>query len=217
MTSTTQAAIDRHELLTPSAAELAADPSYAAEAGVMRGRLATPGDAIRYMLGGHATITVVSLRTGTRYTFKLSAAPKKPNGTDPTDVPVFVSVLQGTENESDYTYMACLFRAGAHVPAAGGRILRWTRGSKVNEYSPSALAFKWFWATLVWKDYMDSTREDTQLSALRLAERQESFAARWGRMEIWHEGKCSRCGRKLTVPSSIATGLGPVCATKQMH
>jgi len=29
---------------------------------------------------------------------------------------------------------------------------------------------------------------------------------------IWHEGKCGRCGRTLTVPSSIATGIGPVCA-----
>lgn len=31
-------------------------------------------------------------------------------------------------------------------------------------------------------------------------------------VEIWHEGKCGRCGRKLTVPESIATGIGPVCA-----
>jgi len=32
--------------------------------------------------------------------------------------------------------------------------------------------------------------------------------------EIWHEGKCGRCGRKLTVPESIESGLGPECATK---
>lgn len=31
-------------------------------------------------------------------------------------------------------------------------------------------------------------------------------------VEIWHEGRCGRCGRVLTVPESIATGLGPVCA-----
>jgi hypothetical protein len=29
--------------------------------------------------------------------------------------------------------------------------------------------------------------------------------------EIWHEGRCGRCGRRLTVPESIATGIGPVC------
>ena len=32
--------------------------------------------------------------------------------------------------------------------------------------------------------------------------------------EIWHAGKCGRCGRKLTVPQSIEIGLGPECATK---
>jgi hypothetical protein len=31
-------------------------------------------------------------------------------------------------------------------------------------------------------------------------------------LEIWHEGKCGKCGRKLTVPESIESGIGPVCA-----
>ena len=30
--------------------------------------------------------------------------------------------------------------------------------------------------------------------------------------EVWHAGKCGRCGRKLTVPESIETGIGPDCA-----
>lgn len=30
-------------------------------------------------------------------------------------------------------------------------------------------------------------------------------------IEVWHEGRCMRCGRALTVPESIAVGLGPVC------
>ena len=33
-------------------------------------------------------------------------------------------------------------------------------------------------------------------------------------LEIRHEGSCSRCGRALTVPESIDTGMGPVCRTK---
>ena len=32
--------------------------------------------------------------------------------------------------------------------------------------------------------------------------------------EIWHEGRCGRCGRKLTVPNSIESGYGPDCAGK---
>jgi hypothetical protein len=31
-------------------------------------------------------------------------------------------------------------------------------------------------------------------------------------LEFWHEGRCCRCGRKLTVPSSVASGIGPECA-----
>lgn len=31
-------------------------------------------------------------------------------------------------------------------------------------------------------------------------------------VEIWHEGKCGRCGRRLTVPESIDTGFGPECS-----
>jgi uncharacterized protein DUF6011 len=29
--------------------------------------------------------------------------------------------------------------------------------------------------------------------------------------EVYHEGKCARCGRRLTVPSSIESGFGPEC------
>ena len=31
---------------------------------------------------------------------------------------------------------------------------------------------------------------------------------------IQHEGKCGKCGRPLTNPQSIETGLGPVCSGK---
>jgi hypothetical protein len=33
-------------------------------------------------------------------------------------------------------------------------------------------------------------------------------------VEVWHEGKCGKCGRALTVPSSILTGIGPECSKK---
>ena len=32
-------------------------------------------------------------------------------------------------------------------------------------------------------------------------------------VNVYHEGKCGRCGRKLTVPESIKSGYGPECIT----
>lgn len=30
-------------------------------------------------------------------------------------------------------------------------------------------------------------------------------------IEIYHDGKCGKCGKRLTVPSSIESGFGPDC------
>lgn len=61
------------------------------------------------------------------------------------------------------------------------------RRSHIGKDAPSARAWAWFWSRLM---------ADMDLSDV----------------EVWHEGRCGRCGRKLTVPESIITGLGPVCA-----
>lgn len=34
-------------------------------------------------------------------------------------------------------------------------------------------------------------------------------------IEVWHEGRCARCGRKLTVPESIQSGFGPECGSRR--
>jgi hypothetical protein len=34
-------------------------------------------------------------------------------------------------------------------------------------------------------------------------------------IEIFHDGKCGRCGRQLTDPISVETGLGPYCRNKK--
>ena len=48
----------------------------------------------------------------------------------------------------------------------------------------------------------------------------KAFAWAWPRLlagtmpaecEVWHDGRCGRCGRALTVPESISSGFGPVC------
>jgi len=96
----------------------------------------------------------------------------------------FVSVLTGPDNESSYTYLGTLRRE-----YAPGTSFVWKHGakSKISPDAPSARGFNWAWANL-----------------------------KQGRiphtLEVYHEGKCCRCGRKLTVPSSILSGIGPECS-----
>ena len=61
------------------------------------------------------------------------------------------------------------------------------RNSRIAKDAPSARAFDWAWGYLT----------DDRLPP---------------GAEVWHEGRCGRCGRSLTVPESVATGLGPICA-----
>lgn len=39
-------------------------------------------------------------------------------------------------------------------------------------------------------------------------------AVAMAKCEVWHEGRCCRCGRRLTVPASIEAGIGPECAQR---
>lgn len=60
--------------------------------------------------------------------------------------------------------------------------------SRISDSAPSAVVFGWF------------HRHTIQARKLHPD------------LEVWHEGRCGRCNRKLTVPESIARGIGPECA-----
>lgn len=62
-----------------------------------------------------------------------------------------------------------------------------TKNSKVGKDAPSWKAFQWAWENIC---------RGTLPEAL----------------EVWHEGRCGRCGRLLTVPESVERGIGPECA-----
>lgn len=138
----------------------------------MRGKFATALEARAFMRAGKAHLTLVSLRTQARFTYRLNVSED--------GQAIFVSVLNGPDNYSNYKYIGRIARdifwAGRKVPRDG-------------DISPSALSSKAFaWA---WK----------QLARGAMPEE----------MEIWHEGRCGRCARRLTVPESIAQGFGPEC------
>src|ERR1019366_4832357 len=72
-------------------------------------------------------------------------------------------------------------------PSASSGCPAWTRKvSTVSESDTRVLAWNYLW--------------DRVLRGLLPAN-----------LEVWHEGKCGRCGRKLTVPESIERGIGPEC------
>jgi hypothetical protein len=124
----------------------------------------------QFALGGNATFTAVSKKTGARFTFKVCKPSK--------EKPFFVSVLTGQDNENDFTFLGTIFDGGKYVKG---------RRSSILESAPSAVAFEFVW--------------------------NRSYDLPEG-VEIFHEGKCCCCGRKLTVPESIASGVGPECAKK---
>ena len=140
------------------------------------GQFTSAQAALAFMVAGNATVTLVSKKTGTRFTFKIRAA-------DSGEVR-FVSLLRGADNESDYSYLGRVDATGKlwigrKVPKPGD----------ISRGAPSALAFDYAWQHLA----------KGSIPPL---------------LEIWHEGRCGRCNRKLTVPASIESGFGPECITK---
>ena len=133
----------------------------------MRGQLHSASDVLDSVLGGKSTLTIVSRKTGVRYTYKFN----RPPGDDPSRC-VWVKVLVGSDNETSYKYLGVLWPKDMvfRPKGSGGEPIAW------------------------------------MVNTLR-----ERPAALLDAAEVWHEGTCARCGRKLTVPESIASGFGPEC------
>lgn len=134
-----------------------------------RGRLDSASAVHAYALAGNATLTLQSVRTGVRFTYRLRAARDGKL--------TFVEVLTGADNEAAFAYLGTI-RDDAFAHG---------RKSEISATAPSAAAFAWTWERVA-AGHMPDT------------------------LEVWHEGRCGRCNRKLTVPESIASGIGPECA-----
>jgi hypothetical protein len=138
------------------------------------GQFTDADTALKFILGGNATVTVRSKRSGNRFTFKVEKSDD--------DKMFFVKLLVGPDNYKNYKYFGHVF-ANNQKNFYHGREGR----AKIEFDAPGAKAFRWSFDKLV-----NGTIPEE--------------------LEIWHEGRCGRCGRKLTVPHSIATGFGPECA-----
>ena len=137
-----------------------------------------------FLLAGHAKFTLVSKVTGARKTFEVKYA--KPTEKFPEGW--MVSLLVGPDNGSDYRYIGIIRKLDTKIPT---NVMTFVRNRQ--QFAPEACAaVEWF---------------------LRLVnvDKNDVFNAQ---AEFWHSGFCARCGRELTDPESIASGLGPVCREK---
>ena len=95
--------------------------------------------------------------------------------------PFFVSMLTGPDNWANYTYIGILNEFKFQMYT--------TAKSKMNMESIPVRVFNW--ALSITKNKLTN-------------EMPEGY-------DIIHEGKCCRCGRLLTVPESVKSGIGPEC------
>ena len=102
------------------------------------------------------------------------------------DAPYFVKVLTGPNNDSYHNYHYIGVIKTATYTGQAKPYFTWGQKSKVSDKAQSVKVFYWLMDCLNNQNLPDFVR-------------------------FYHEGKCGRCGRKLTVPESIMTGFGPEC------
>jgi hypothetical protein len=159
-----------------------------------KGRLLTKQSVAKYVTAGKAKITLLSLKTGTRYTYRIVKQKYKKDPKTgvrtllgPNEKPMYwVSVVWGSDNENDFKYIGLL------KDIDGTLKFGYSKSSRVTSNDKRFMAFNWLWQQVT-TDLLLSLDEQ---------------------VEVWHEGTCGRCGRSLTVPASIEAGIGPDCAGK---
>ncbi len=103
----------------------------------------TDVDAVRkFILAGNSRFTIVSTKTGARFTFRVRRA---------DDKPAFVSVLTGHDNETDYEILGTIFEEKKFVHNH--------RKSRISPSAPSAKAFAWFIERLLTDKHLPTTIE----------------------------------------------------------
>jgi hypothetical protein len=167
--------------------------------------------ADRFVLAGDAVFTVVrhavevagEFKPEVRFTYRVQRA----EGEEETR-PWFVKVLTGPNNLRDYQFCGSIF------PHDAGEIeYRHGRKSRIGQDAPSAVAIDWLVRTL--SAVRQLAAENMVAGMFRKDEIGDAalpFCRQLAKVEIWHEGRCGRCARRLTVPASIVIGIGPECA-----
>lgn len=139
--------------------------------------------ALDFMGAGKAIMTIESKATHKHFTFKF-VRPKHDEEKDSSlkkskDLPIWVRLLNGSDNESSYTFLGTIFNNTYYH----------SKKSRIGADAQSVRSFVWWFKSLV-------ANSESNLN----------------KIELYHEGRCMKCGRKLTTPESIEQGVGPICA-----
>lgn len=188
------------------------------------------GDAVwKFMTGGKATVTIKNRATGNRATYRVIEK----------DDLFEVYVFTGNDNtvKSHYTLMGTMTEDGDWSPWTelgrvdllierirqnpqghwvdnkGGFMKRVRQSVQSGRGLSKAMNFRLNGAMRKYK--VPACPKQLGLKAV-------IFPWTWNRIldqgslpesvEVWHEGGCCHCNRKLTVPASIELGMGPDCA-----
>ena len=154
-------------------------------------RLVDAQEALRFILAGNSFFTVKS-RTGNRYTFQVMAPKDELPAENP--LPGMEDIREIRRNyDSETRFVKVLTGPDnednySYIGILNTRtnLFRLTKKSRMTSDSLPVKAISWLVAKLA-AGLMPTT------------------------CELWHEGFCGRCGRKLTVPESIQSGYGPEC------
>jgi Family of unknown function (DUF6011) len=154
----------------------------------IEGALTTAQAALRFMLAGNAYFTLRSKRTGTRYTYRVNQAKDDAQQTmflpNALRPPRYFVALLSGPDNTADYTYLGMIEGTAVRPT-----FRLTRASRMTSESLPVKAISYTVAHLAQGTVPEQ-------------------------LEIWHEGRCGRCGRMLTVPESVAAGIGPECAER---
>lgn len=149
--------------------------------------------ALELILAGKAIITIKNANTGNRFTYRIKRMKTNDvhNKNDRRNALRFISVLTGNQNDDNHSYKYFgYFKIEGAIDFDGTQSFSYKYGeekAKIKRESQSVKVFEWVLSHLVYQKPMSDN------------------------IEIWHNGHCCRCGRLLTVPESIADGIGPEC------
>lgn len=158
-----------------------------------RGQITTWPAVREYLFAGNCVFTLVSVKKGARFTYKVRARKEDvvkyaelmklaaQGGEFPEEgfICYFVNLLRGPNNEKDFAYLGVLRKPDRFFT---------TSKSQVSRHAVAHKALVWF---------LNEMRGERDVLGKVV--------------QFWHNGHCGKCGRLLTVPSSVLLGLGPVC------